>query len=200
VLDVGSGSHCTFPVDRRPSSCHYVGLDLSREELSKAAIGSYDEIWECDIAHRLPQLVDRFDLAVSWQVLEHVRPLEEALENVHSYLRSGGRFVATLSGKFSAFALINQMIPRRFGIVAMQRLLGREPDTVFPAYYDRCWETALVSALDKWSSVEVVPFFIGATYFSFSRALWRTYLSYEEWIVRRNYSNLATHYLIDAIR
>jgi SAM-dependent methyltransferase len=200
VLDLGSGRRPTFPLDRRPPRCHYVGIDISKSEMEAAPAGSYNESWVCDISQHLPELACSFDLAVSRQLLEHVKPLRTVLENVRSYLRPGGRFVASLSGTFSAFGLINQAIPTHFGVAAMRRLLGRNPQTVFPAYYDHCWHHALTRMLASWSEVEIVPFFIGAQYFAFSKVLQRTYLNFEEWALKRAYVNLATHYLIDAIK
>jgi SAM-dependent methyltransferase len=177
-----------------------VGLDVSADELARAPDGWYDEILVSDVAKRLPRLSDQFDLAVSWQVLEHVKPLNAALENIRSYLRPGGRFVATLSGRFSAFGLLNQVVPEHWGAIAMQRLLGRRPETVFPAYYDKCWHGALKKLLTDWGRVEIVPYFIGAGYFSFSKVLLRLYLGYENWACKHRHANLATHYLIDAIK
>jgi len=200
VLDVGAGRKPAFPPNRRPRSCYYAGLDLSASELAKAPPGSYNDTWARDIVSRCPELERRFDLVVSWQVLEHVKPLGTAIENIRSYLRPGGRFVATLSGAFSAYGLINQVVPARVGVWAMHRLLGRDSETVFPAYYDQCWKTALERTLGRWSRFEVIPFYIGATYFAFSKTPQRAYLRYEEWLQNGAHLNLATHYLIDATK
>jgi SAM-dependent methyltransferase len=198
VLDVGSGPRPSIPPAKRPRKCRYVGLDISVEELGKAPEGCYDDIFVSDVVESVAALTEQFDLVVSWQVLEHVKPLEVALENVRSYLRPGGRFVATLSGRFSAFGVVNQIIPGEWGVKAMHRLLGRRPDTVFPAYYDKCWYSALKTLMAPWRQVEILPFYIGASYFSFSKVLLRAYLRYENWVCNRGYVNLATHYLIDA--
>lgn len=200
VLDVGSGRKPTVPPDKRPFRCRYVGLDLSAAELARAPDGWYDELIVWDVVKRAPELIERFDLVVSWQVLEHVKPLEAALENIRSYLRPGGRFVATLSGRFSVISLLNRLTPGTWGIEIMERLLRRNPESVFPAYYDMCWHDALKRVLEPWSRAEIVPSYIGATYFSFSRVLSRAYLEYENWVCERRLSNLATNYLIDAVR
>ncbi|HTE84240.1 MAG TPA: class I SAM-dependent methyltransferase, partial [Dehalococcoidia bacterium] len=98
ILDVGSGARPAVPPERRPVRCHYVGLDISLRQLHMAPPGSYDELRAGDIAVRAEDLTGQFDLALSWQVLEHVRPMAEAVENVRSYLRPGGHFVAQVSG------------------------------------------------------------------------------------------------------
>lgn len=199
VLDVGSGRQPTILPDRRPAGCRYVGLDLSRRELDKAPPHSYDETFESDVSEYVPALAGSFDLVVSWQVLEHVKPLDRALENLRCYLRPGGRLVALLSGTFSAFGLINLVVPQHLGLWAMHRLLGRDPTTVFPAYYDRCWYSALNRTLTTWQSAKVEPLYRGAGYFAFSPAIQALYLGYESWACRSKRSNLATHYLISAV-
>ncbi|MGH2559517.1 MAG: class I SAM-dependent methyltransferase [Thermomicrobiales bacterium] len=199
ILDVGAGRNPTIGPPARPPACHYAGLDVSPNELEAAGPGAYNETWVQDAARRVPELEGRFDLIVSWQVLEHVRPLDAVFANLHAYLRPGGRVVAMLSGKFSAFSVINTVVPQPVGIWAMHRLLGRDPASVFPAYYDRCWHGAIARVLTDWSEVEVVPCYVGAVYFSFSGLLQRCYLAYEEWAVRNAHHNLATHYLISAV-
>src|SRR5262245_31215661 len=69
ILDVGSGRRPTIPPEQRPVGCRYVGLDLSRTELAKAPAGSYDEMWESDVAQKVTELEGGFNLIVSWQVL-----------------------------------------------------------------------------------------------------------------------------------
>jgi SAM-dependent methyltransferase len=200
ILDVGSGRRPALPPDQRPPACQYVGLDISAAELERAPAGSYDEVWVSDVSHRLPELTERFDLIVSWQVLEHVKPLDAAMENLRTYLRPNGRLVAQFSGTFSVFGLINRVVPQRLGCWAMQRLLGRPPETVFPAYYHRCWYVALTRMLASWQSFEIVLRYRGAGYFGFSRPLQRIYLAYEDLAVRQGRRNLATHYVIATSR
>jgi len=183
----------------RPDS-GYVGLDISLNELRRAPRGSYDEFVAADVVETQEELRDRFDLIVSWQVLEHVKPLDAALDNLRSYLRPGGRMVALLSGSFSAFGLVNRVLPARAGVWAMERLLHRDPETVFPAHYDRCHHSGLVRVLGTWSRADVVPLYRGAVYFRFSRWLQAAYLAYENWASSACHRNLATHYLLDAQR
>lgn len=91
LLDVGSGRNPTLAVGERPPNTTYLGLDVSGDELERAGPGAYDEVVVADAAKCVPQLVGRVDLVVSWQVLEHVKPLGIALDHLHSYLKPGGR-------------------------------------------------------------------------------------------------------------
>lgn len=200
ILDVGSGRNPSLAPAHRPPGCHYAELDISAAELGRAAPGSYDERWVQDVTDRVPELEGRFDLIVSWQVLEHVKPLDRALANLHAYLRPGGRLVALFSGTFSAFGLMNGVVPRRIGVWMLQMCMHRDPETVFPAHYHRCWHGAVQRMLAPWAETEIVPLYVGAVYLGFSGLLQRLYLVYEDWAVRGSHRNLATHYLVTAVR
>jgi 2-polyprenyl-6-hydroxyphenyl methylase/3-demethylubiquinone-9 3-methyltransferase len=201
ILDVGSGRNPTIPVDERPAGTHYVGLDVSAAELAAAPTGSYAEDVVADVGVRQEPLVGCFDLVVSWQVLEHVEDLGAAVEHIKAYLKPGGTFVAMFSGSRSAFALVNRVIPFSVGAPVVSRVMGRSSSNpVFPAYYDRCRASELRAILRDWSGVDITPFFRGAGYFRFSRALARAYLAYEDWAAGSRRTDLATHYLLVATR
>ena len=200
ILDVGPGRRPTLTSESRPPGSRYVALDASPQEMDRAQPGAYDDIVVADVATRVPELVCRFDLIVSWQVLEHVDGMREALEHLRAYLRPGGRLVAFFSGRFSAFALLNVLLPKRLGVSITARVMRRTPDTIFPAHYDGCYHGALERMLSPWSEREIVPEWNGAGYFRFSRALLTAYLAYEEWAVLGDHRNLATHYLVTATK
>ena len=200
ILDLGSGANPVLPSVERPQDSFCVGLDISRQELEKAPQGSYDEWCVTDAAHFVADLENDFDLIVSWQVLEHVKPLGLAIENCRKYLLPGGAFIALFSGSLSAFGVLNRVVPKQLGIGAMKHLLGRDPETVFPAYYDGTRYSPLRRHFQTWESAEIVPLFRGAGYFSFSRPLQRGYLAYENWAAESNRVNLATHYLVEAVK
>ena len=200
ILDVGSGRMPTIPPDQRPSGCRYVGLDISATELHAAPAGSYDETVVGDLTECVPRLKGRFDLIVSWQVLEHVAPLESALQNLHAYLRPGGRLVSQLSGSFAVFALMGRFIPHSVSVRLMEGLLGIEPETKFPTRFDRCYHRPLERLLSEWQAHEIVPRYRAGGYFAFSSPLLRLYLVYENWTARTHRRNLATHYIIVGVK
>lgn len=200
ILDLGGGRSPAIAVGARPPHCRYVGFDASASELALAPPASYDEVVIGDAARFAPELQERFDLIVSWHVLEHLEPLGDVVRNVREYLRPGGRFVAHLAGAFSAHALINRVVPGWLGAYGMQHLLGRSPDTVFEARYDRCYHRALARELAIFSRFEILPHYTDASYFRFNRWLQAAYICYEEWAVARDHANLASHYLIAADR
>lgn len=200
ILDVGSGRVPTLSRQERPTGCRYTGLDISRSELDRATSGSYDDHVAADVSELIPSLSGCYDLAVSFQVFEHVKPLDKALENLRSYLRPGGRLVAQMSGTFSLFGLANRLTPQPISVWLLRALHDRNPESIYPAHYHRCWYDALVASLSGWSRVEVIPWWWGAPYFRFLRALHAGYIAYEEWARFGGHRNLAPFYIVDAVR
>ncbi len=200
VLDVGAGRAPTFGSADRPAGCTYAGLDLSAAELDAAPPGSYDQAIASDATTLVPSLVDRFDAVISWQVLEHVKPLPTAIENLRRYLRPGGQLVAQFSGTFGLFGLLSRLVPDRLTPMLLERMFDRPRTTTFPAYYDRCWASALAKMGQTWTSFNVIPRHEGARYFGFSRHVQAGYLAYEEWAGRANHADLASYYLVVATR
>ena len=199
ILDVGAGALPMLPVELRPPDTEYVGLDIDAAELRKAPPGSYHEAVEGDITKLAPELVGRFDLVLSWLTMEHVKPVPRALANLRAYQRDGGRFLGYLAGAWGAHAVLNRFVPHRAAQVAMARLLGRRPDTVFRAHYDHCTHTALDAiAREHWRRFTVQPGFTGGWYFRFSPALRAPYLAYEEWAYTGGHRDLAPYYILDA--
>jgi SAM-dependent methyltransferase len=202
VLDIGGGRHPVLAPAERPDGVRYVGLDLDARELEAAGEGAYDVSIAGDATARIPELAGAIDLAVSWQVFEHVPSLEAVLRNIRDYLKPGGALVSLFSGRWAAFALVNRLIPENVG-VPIARRVGRGKGTnkpVFQAYYDSCSYTAVTELLGGWTEARVIPLYHGATYFGFAPVLMRVYLAYENAIRRLRWRNGATHYLLIAER
>ncbi len=199
VLDIGAGRKPTLLPEERPADVHYVGLDTSAVELASAPSGSYDELVIAPAERRVAECEDRFDLAISFMVFEHVERLDVALANIHSYLRPGGRLVAQLAGGLSPFAIASRAIPHRLTRSILGRIQGRAPESVFPAHYDHCSHTGLTRLLDGvWSDWRIEPLFVGYGYLNFSRIMRALYMGYEEWAYIGDRKNLAVHYRIVA--
>ena len=201
VLDIGGGASASLAPSDRPRLSEYVGLDVEATEMERSAPGSYDETIVCEIEDPDPSLLGRFDLALSWQVLEHVGSMELALEGARACLCDGGTFVAQFTGGRAWFALLNRIVPDRLAEAGMQRLLGREPDSVFHANYSASIASELEPLLAAWSSFELVPRYRGASYLKFSRTMTRLYVAgIEEPLVRGEKRDWATHYLLVAVK
>jgi SAM-dependent methyltransferase len=198
ILDIGSGRQPSVPAALRGPAGSYIGLDLSEAELRRAGPDAYDRLIVANLTELVPALVGTVDLAVSWQVLEHVAPMSAALANIQDYLRPGGVLIAGFSGAWSAFAIPNRIVPHALARLALGRLLGRDPETVFPAPYDSCTYSAMKSILAGWSDVQIVPRYRGAGYFGFLPPLQWLYLKFEDLLERGHHLDLATHYLVVA--
>ena len=157
-------------------------------------------MFQADAIARNPALEDSFDLVLSFQVLEHVKPLEAAFENMIAYLKPGGRLVAQMSGTFSLFGLINQVLPQALAVWVLRKATRRSPESIFPAHYHHCWASRLERMVAGCSEHEVRPLYLGADYFTFFSPLARLYLLYENRAMRGGHRNLASHYLVTAVR
>ncbi len=200
VLDVGGGRTPTLEPSQRGPGTHYVGMDVLRSELEAAPPGGYDEMVVGDITRHQPELSGRFDLIVSFQVLEHVEGIDRAFANMVDYLRPGGHLVAQMSGSYASYSVIARLVPHWAARRVQRRLYGREPDTVFRPRYDRCHFSALQRTIAGASHVDIVPLWIAAPYFRFSRTLQSAYVAYEEWARRRDHLDLAPYYLVTVRR
>jgi SAM-dependent methyltransferase len=184
-----------------PARCTYIGLDVSGDELRRAEPGAYDDLLVGDICERQPATEGRFDLVISWQVLEHVPSMHRALATTHAALVPGGRMVSMLSGAWAMHAVAARVIPYRVSTWLQARLLGMVPEDKFPTRYDCCTDRSLrkLLATGGWRSWDVVPLYRSGIYLEFSRPLQRAYFAYENWAARGPRANLASHYIVDAI-
>lgn len=196
VLDVGAGRRPVFPPDERPNAVTYVGLDVSASELDEAPPRSYDATMVADVAAPFSRPAPEFDLIVSWQVFEHLRSVRTALDNFYASLRPGGYAVISLSGRFSAFGVLNMLIPAELGVRVVSRVMRRDAGTVFRAYYDDCYRSALSRLVGRWTAASIIPAWAGAAYFRTVRPLQAAYVFYEEWAATSGRDDLATHYFI----
>lgn len=196
VLDAGGGRRPMFAPHERREGSTYVGLDILRSELEAAPAGSYDEMIAADATQRLARLENEFDLIVSWQVFEHLRSVPDALENFYAYLKPGGYAIIAMSGRYSAFGILNMLLPQRLGVPLVARVMRRDPATVFPAYYDKCYRSALQGLVTQWSSSRIISAWAGARYFGMAKPLQAAYILYEEWAAVSGRENLATHYFM----
>jgi 2-polyprenyl-6-hydroxyphenyl methylase/3-demethylubiquinone-9 3-methyltransferase len=200
VLDVGAGRKPTMRAEDRPQDVRWVGLDLSMAELQAAPPGSYDEEVEEDVTRFRPELEGRFDLVISFQVLEHVKPLDTAIANMRRYLKPGGVLIVQMSGALCLQAVVNRVIPSSLSKKLLRRLTPNRPvSTIFPAYYHHCWSRPLRRIFSTWSEARIEPLFVGAAYLKRSRIATAAWVSYEEWTVTRGHDALASYYLVRAV-
>lgn len=117
VLDAGCGEASSLPL---PRGVHVVGIDRSaaalarNEHLDEAILGDLE-------IDRLPDAA--FDVVICWNVLEHLRRPERALENLSEALRTGGLLVLGLPNLLAPKALATKLTPYRFHLWIYRRVL-----------------------------------------------------------------------------
>jgi len=108
--------------------------------------------------------------------------------------------VALLSGSLAIHSLLARVVPYRVSTPLLERLLGAPPEEHFPTHYDQCRAPALRKLLSTWDESGIVPLYKAGGYLQFSRPLERAYLTYENWAYNARRENLATHYVIWAVK
>jgi SAM-dependent methyltransferase len=149
MADIGAGPWSYYASPRVDDGVYLVGVDISKEAM--AGNTSLDEMRVADAVHeQLPFEPDELDLIVSSSVLEHLRDLEQFVEQAARVLRPGGGFINIFPSRYAFFAIVNRILPHG---LKRSILHFTHPRTVgtqgFPAYYDRCYYTAFAELLKR---------------------------------------------------
>lgn len=141
-------------------------LDLAPKEFTKLC-GDIAALDTLDVMGK-----NRYDLAYSRMVMEHVPDVELMWENIHGMLAPGGIALSFFPTLFAPPFVINRLIPERLSRAILFKLFphrvdeGKNPK--FPAYYDYCRssEATIVPMLERigFREVTVLPFY-GYSYF-----------------------------------
>jgi SAM-dependent methyltransferase len=138
VLDVGGGKQpqidrCT----KQRLGLHVTGLDVSREELSLAPPGAYDEIIVGDVSR--VHLSGPFDLILSCTVLEHVADNSSAMAALAAALAPGGTMAHYIPCRNAPFARLNLVLGKQWSRRILFAVYPEKADHGgYPAFYDHC--------------------------------------------------------------
>ncbi len=112
---------------------------------------SVDEKRVADVvAQSLPFETGELDLIVSSSVLEHLQDLEAFVRESARVLRPGGGFIHVFPSRYALFAILNRLVPHRLKRGALHYAHPGTTDTQgFPAYYDRCYDSAISELLRR---------------------------------------------------
>lgn len=111
VVDVGA-RRATPYADALPEGIELVGVDLRAEDLD--ANESLDVRVACDVlSDGLPDEAKQADVATSRWVLEHISDMDLFAATLFAALAPGGRTVHLFAGRWSLFAILNRLLPRR---------------------------------------------------------------------------------------
>jgi SAM-dependent methyltransferase len=127
----GSGSHLRFGED-----AHIVGIDISAEQLERNPL-LHERILGDLETYPLPR--DTFDVIVCWDVLEHLRHPERALDNFLAALAAGGIIVLAMPHVYSVKGMLTKLSPHWFHVLIYRYIFriptaGQPGSVPFPTY------------------------------------------------------------------
>jgi SAM-dependent methyltransferase len=118
VLEAGCGSlsHVRFPAD-----AHVVGIDISQDQLDRNQ-GLNERIRGDIQSYQFPE--QRFDAIVCWDVLEHLKRPEAALERFGTAIREGGIIILCAPNPLSAKGIVTRWTPYCFHLWFYRTIRG----------------------------------------------------------------------------
>ncbi len=144
VIEIGGGRAPSFTRDEiEEMGICYTSNDISQRELSLAP--DWVSRAQFDVQSRNPSdivpFLERYDLAFSKMVMEHVGDYQQAYLNLYSILRPGGIAIAFHPVLFSLPFVINRLIPEAVSERLLQAFFPNRTDNgtpKFPALYSGC--------------------------------------------------------------
>ena len=168
IYDIGGGKTPFLSVEKKQSlGSRVIGVDISREQLSRAPDNAYDDTVVADI-REFSGRADA-DLVICQALLEHVPDAQSAIRSIASVLRPGGILLLFAPCRNAAFARLNLLLPEA---VKRRILFTVFPSTTdlqgFVSYYDSCTPTKIASISEQ-TGLRVVETktYYSSMYFSF---------------------------------
>jgi len=90
VLDIGCGTGITCRQLRRTTTWTFDGADLNVDALSRCDLGGPGRILCYDLLEKRPEFHERYDVAILFDVVEHIEDTRPFLEAVLYHLKPGG--------------------------------------------------------------------------------------------------------------
>ena len=205
VVDVGGGKECPFlPYLDDPTAHLIVTLDCSEEELRSNPLLGCKVVADA-AAGGFPFLDGSADLVVSRAVVEHIHDNATFFHNCACVLRPGGVMVHAFSGRFAPFALTNRLLPNRLTrplIGYLHPYWREEGNYGFPAFYDRCYFSAVKDLLRRngFENARFTLLYYQSVYFTFFFPLFVLMLFYDVVVSLFGVGNLASGIIVKAVR
>jgi SAM-dependent methyltransferase len=109
VLDIGCGTGITCRQLRRATEWIFDGADLNIDALSRCDVGDGGRILYYDILDKRPELRDRYDVAILFDVVEHIERTRPFLEAVFFHLKPGGVVLVNVPALMTLFGVYDAM-------------------------------------------------------------------------------------------
>ncbi len=120
VLEAGCGSNSKF---RLAPNAHITGIDISKEQLAKNNLLCERILGDIQT---YPLEASSFDIIFCWDVLEHLKYPEKALENFAQAIRDGGIIILGAPLVGSLKGVITKFTPHWFHVAVYRYWLGNE--------------------------------------------------------------------------
>jgi SAM-dependent methyltransferase len=200
-VDLGGGRRCVYRgalVQRRDVLA--VGVDISTHEL--AANGDLSAKVAADATAGLGIAPGRVDLLVSRALLEHVADVRAAARAINAVIRPGGVTVHLLPCRYSLFALLARLLPKRFAF-AVQHLAT--PSSIGHVEFDVHYDSGTPSGLERafrecgFRHVRVTPCWSQSDYFRPVLPLYLLVVAYDAVLRHLRVRPLATYAVVEAM-
>lgn len=105
ILEAGCGSGSLINI---PKQGHVTGIDISQEEMNKNSVVHEKIIGDVQ-TYNLP--IDKFDLVVCWDVLEHLPNPDQAIMNMLQSVAPGGLLLLAFPNVLSIKGMVAKFTP-----------------------------------------------------------------------------------------
>lgn len=202
IVDLGGGRRCPFAhVVDRSNGTRIIAVDISRDEL--AANEDADEVRVADVAEGLPFADGEVSLLVSRTLLEHVKGVPAAIDNIGRVVAPGGRTIHLVPCRNALFALAARLIPWWAAKPAVDLLFPSAKGVIeFEAFYDHCDPRTLERLLHDagFSDVRVDVSWAQTDYFQAFFPVFLAVWGYQALMRRLNVRSVAAYAIVDAVR
>lgn len=104
VFDVGCGTGITARQFGQTTSWVFDGADLNVEALKRCS-GGVDRVLYYDVLEKREEFRDRYDVAILFDVIEHIEPTRPFLDAVLYHLKPGGVVLVNVPALMSLFSV-----------------------------------------------------------------------------------------------
>jgi ubiquinone/menaquinone biosynthesis C-methylase UbiE len=202
IVDLGGGRHCPFASEiDRGDGTRIIAVDISEEELR--ANRSVDEVRVAAGGGGLAFGGGEVPLVTSRTLLEHVRGVPSAVENIGRVTAPGGRSIHLVPCRNSLFALAARVVPWRVAKRVLDRLVPSAKGVVeFEPFYDHCEPRTLRRLFEDagFDEVRVTVCWSQADYFQSLFPVFLAAWGYQALLRRFGVERLAAYAIVDARR
>jgi SAM-dependent methyltransferase len=202
IVDIGAGRTTPYAALLSSRPRELIGIDVLDEDLR--ANHALNRRLTCDIARMgIPPGARGAGLITSRMVLEHLPDLDRFAGHVHDALAPGGRTIHLFAGRYSAFAILNALLPES---VSRRILFAFRPESIevggFTTFYDRTNAGAAEAVFRRagLADIEVRVSYQVSQYFNFFAPLFVLARLWEISLERLGPRDLASYVLLVARR